>query len=409
MRERICRPGTHAPIIGARPVRNLISMPRFSPFHANAFTWSFALGMTHLLIPLYARELGMSGVAIGSLISLPVLGQIWCNLLGGAYADRIGAKPTSLIACVLTMVAAAIFATSANYLGLLAGQVTMMLSRAAFWPSNWALASRLPGDRSRNMGRLNATTDSGNIVGVALTGAVIAQLGFRTGFWIMLGVGFLSFLFSIFIAPHPTTNAARPALFAIYRVLLKRRGIHFSVLCAYISALPVSLSVSFFPILLVEQGFSSQTTGLLLALRAVGSITAGFALAQLVRSAADRAPPLACALLAAVCVGLVALFPHPLWAGSVLLGLGLGSGLMTVYFQILISSVSLAEQRGSAMALGSLGYALSHLSAPLIVGSLADAYGIHAALYAFGLIVLMIGLTIPAVQRWAFRNGNRPL
>jgi len=40
----------------------------------------------------------MSGVSIGSLIALPVLIQIWFNLLGGAYADRIGAKRTSLFA-----------------------------------------------------------------------------------------------------------------------------------------------------------------------------------------------------------------------------------------------------------------------------------------------------------------------
>src|SRR3972149_7768921 len=121
-------------------------MPPFSPFQANAFTWNFALGMTNLLIPLYARELGMSGVAIGSLIALPVLIQILLTLLGGAYADRIGAKLTSLFACLFTMIAAAVYALSASFAGLLAGQLMMMLARAAVWPSNCALASQLPGD-----------------------------------------------------------------------------------------------------------------------------------------------------------------------------------------------------------------------------------------------------------------------
>ena len=384
-------------------------MPPFSPFQANAFAWNFALGMTNLLVPLYAHELGMSGVAIGSLIALPVLIQIWFNLLGGAYTDRIGAKRTSVFAGLFTMVAAAVFALSASFSGLLAGQLIMILSRAAFWPSNWALASQQAGDSSRNMGRLNATTNAGQIAGIGLTGMVIAQWGFRAGFWIMAGIGFLSLLFSLFIVHHRPAHSVRPALFSTYGALLKRRSIYYATLCAYISALPFSLSVSFYPILLVEQGFSSELTGWLIALRAAGSIAAGVALAHLVRRAADRAPAFASAMLSAVSVGLVALFPHPAWAGLFLLGLGVGSGVMTIYFQILISAISTAEQRGSAMALGGLGWGLSNLSTPLIVGTLTDAYGIHVAFYVLGVIVLLVGLALPATQRWAFRGGEQPL
>jgi len=391
-------------------------MPSFSAFHANAFTWNFALGMTNLLVPLYARKLGMSGVAIGSLIALPVLIQIWFNLLGGAFADRIGAKRTSLFACLFTMVGAAVFALSASFAGLLAGQLTLILSRAAFWPSNWALASQLAGERSRNMGRLNATTNGGQIAGIGLSGMVIAQWGFRAGFWIMAGIGFLSFLFSIFIehprsgpGPAHSARSALVAVFSIYGALLKRRAIYFAMLCAYLSALPFSLSVSFYPILLVEQGFSSEATGWLLALRAAGSIAAGVALVHLVRHAAARMPPFAAAVLSAVCVGLAALFPHPLWAGLFLVGLGVGSGLMTVYFQIVISSSSPAEQRGSAMALGGMGFGLSNLSTPLIIGALTDIYGIRVAFCTLGVIVLLVALALPAAQRWAFRGGEKPL
>jgi len=391
-------------------------IPSFSAFHATAFTWNFATGMTNLLVPLYARELGMSGVAIGSLIALPVLIQIWFSLLGGAYADRIGAKRTSLFACLFTIVSAAVFALSASFTGLLAGQLMQILSRAAFWPSNWALASQLAGERSRNMGRLNATTNAGYIAGTALSGMVIAQWGFRAGFWIMAGIGFLSFVFSIFIEhrrsgsgpAHPARSALHSIL-SIYGALLKRRSIYIAMLCAYLSALPFSLSLSFYPILLVEQGFSSDATGWLLALRAAGSIVAGVALAHLVRGSADRVPPFAAGVLSAVSVGLAALFPHPLWAGLFLVGLGVGSGVMTVYFQILISSISAPEQRGSAMALGGAGFGLSNLSTPLIVGSLADAYGIRVAFHTLGVIVLLAALALPAAQRWAFRGGDAPL
>lgn len=379
----------------------------FSAFQANAFTWNFALGMTNLLIPLYARELGMSGVSIGSLIALPVLIQIWFNLLGGAYADRIGAKRTSLFASAFIVAAAATYAVSASFAGLLTGQFLLIVSRAAFWPSNWALASRLPGDRSRNMGRLNATTNAGQIVGIVLTGMVIARFGFRFGFWMMAATGSLALLFALFISPpRAAPSAARPALFATYFELAKHRSMYFAVVCAYVSALPFSLSVSFFPILLVEQGLSSEATGALLALRAVGSIAAGVALAHLVRNANDRRAPFVSTLASAVSVGLLSLLPDPAWAGLFLLGIGVASGVMTVYFQILISAISSAEQRGSAMALGGLGWGLSNLSTPLIVGALSDAWGIQVAFHALGFMVLLVGIALPPIQRWAFRDTH---
>ena len=53
----------------------------FAPFYSSAFAWNFALGMTQLLIPLYARELGYSGVEIGSLIALPIVVQMVFNLI----------------------------------------------------------------------------------------------------------------------------------------------------------------------------------------------------------------------------------------------------------------------------------------------------------------------------------------
>ena len=59
-------------------------------FFAAGFLWNLALGMTYMLVPLQAYQLGLSGTAIGMLLSIPVVTQIVLNLVGGAYTDRIG-------------------------------------------------------------------------------------------------------------------------------------------------------------------------------------------------------------------------------------------------------------------------------------------------------------------------------
>jgi hypothetical protein len=66
--------------------------------------------------------------------------------------------------------------------------------------------------------------------------------------------------------------------------------------------------------------------------------------------------------------------------------------------------------RGSAMALGSLGYGLSHISTPLIMGLLADRFGIVSGFYVLGAIALATVAVLAVLRQWAFaltRLGNR--
>ena len=311
----------------------------FAPFYSSAFSWNFALGMTQLLIPLYARDLGYSGVAIGSLIALPIIVQMIFNLIGGAWTDRLGGMNISLVAFAATAAAGIMFATSSSFAGLFAAQIMMIVARAVYWPASWTLVSQLPGERSSLMGTLNAITSSGQIAGTVGAGMIIAGWGFGAGFWTVAAMGVLSFASGLVFRYAPPAREKAPlAMLATYRMLLGRRSIHYGIMCAYISALPFSLSVSFYPILLIEQGFGSEAAGWLVGMRALGAIAAGVVLARFVKHADDSSVPLASALAIAASVGLVAFFTNPAIIAFFLFGVGLGSGVMTIYFQILVST-----------------------------------------------------------------------
>src|SRR5438552_3575374 len=208
----------------------------FAPFYSSAFSWNFALGMTQLLIPLYARELGYSGVEIGSLIALPIVVQMIFNLIGGAWTDRLGGMNISLVAFVATAASGFMFAASSSFAGLFAAQITMIVARAVYWPASWTLVSQLPGERSSLMGTLNAITSFGQIAGTVCAGMIIAGWGFGAGFWTVAAMGILSFAFGLAFryAPPAREKAPLPVL-AGYRMLLGRRSIYYGVMCAYIS------------------------------------------------------------------------------------------------------------------------------------------------------------------------------
>jgi predicted MFS family arabinose efflux permease len=391
-----------------RPADRHHAPRRLAAFFAGAFCWNLGLGMAHLAVPLYAYSLGWSGVEIGSLVAFPVLVQIWINLLSGAWADRAGGRALAVLACAATLAAGLLFAAGQDFAMLLAGQSAFIVSRALFWPATWSLATQFPGDRSRTLGRLNATTSLGQILGTGAAGIALAQAGFPATFVALALVGGVAAgaCLLAFDAPRPRPSGPRTPLFAAYARLARRRSIYYAVLCAYVSGLPLSMSMSFYPILLATHGFSSEASGWLIALRGVGSVTAGFVAGRYVTRTADPRAPLAGALAVAVSVLLVAAWPHAAPISLFLFAVGVGSGVLTLYFQLLISDLSAPGERGAALALGGLGWGLSHLTTPLIMGALQDAFGIVAAFEAVGVLSIAWSAALWPLHRWAFRHGR---
>ena len=144
--------------------------------------------MTWLAVPLYAHAEGLSNAEIGALFAAPVLAQVPLNLAGGAYTDRIGGRRIMLGSCWASVVAGVWLMFAHGFWMLILGQLALVLSRAAFWPATWALASELPGERGLQLGRLNAATNIGQIAGTVLCGLLLAAVGFQpTSPWRALG------------------------------------------------------------------------------------------------------------------------------------------------------------------------------------------------------------------------------
>jgi len=380
-----------------------------TPFFLASFVWNYGLGMTYVVVPLYAQSQGLTGTEIGTLFSIPVFGQVTVNLLGGAYTDRVGGRIIMLVSASLMSVAALQFILASGFWMLFSGQLVMVLSRAAFWPAAWSLASELPGVRGVQMGRLNAATNLGQIAGTGSCGFVLAYAGFVPTFLVLCGMGVSAWLFGLATPKAARKTGQATGVFSRYRALLRLPIIYYAIACAYISALPLSLSMSFYPLLLKYYGFGEDSSGILIALRAVGAISAGLLAARFVRTGPASVWPVASAAVVAVAIGTLPFFTSTGPIAALMFLVGLGSGLMTLYFQITVSEASSTQERGSAMALGGLGWGISHLTTPLLMGLLADRFGIVSGFYALGAIALACAGGLALGRRRAFagsRIGN---
>jgi len=362
--------------------------------------------MTWLAVPLYAYSQGLSNAEIGALFAAPVLAQAPLNLVGGAYTDRIGGRRIMLGSCLVVVAAGGWFTMAQGFWMLMVGQLALILSRAAFWPATWAMASELPGARGVQLGRLNAVTSFGQIIGTALCGFLLAAAGFGITFFALAATGVISLIAGL-ATPHRAKQAgiseAHPL--AAYLPLLRKRVMVYTMMCAYLSALPFSLTMSFYPLLLAQFGHGEGESGILLALRAVGSIFASLLAGRFVRTGPQTLWPVMCGLVVAASIGFLPTINHAAPIAFWMLLVGAGTAAMTLYFQITISEASTPEERGSALALGGLGWSVSHLSTPLLMGFLADRYGIVTGFYVLGGFALACALLIAATRRWAFHRG----
>jgi MFS family permease len=373
-------------------------------FFLASLAWNFGLGMTWLAVPLYAYSQGLSNAEIGTLFALPVLAQAPLNLVGGAYTDRIGGRRILLGSCLATTAAGLWFVVAHGFWMLLAGQAVLIVARAAFWPATWAMASELPGVRGLQLGRLNAVTSFGQIVGTTLCGFLLAAAGFAATFGVLAATGLIALVAGLGTREQPSKPSPPGHVLAAYLPLLRERIIAYAIVCAYLSALPFSLSMSFYPVLLANYGYGEGASGVLLALRAVGSIFASLLAARFVRTGPQTLWPVGCGIAVAAAVGLLPTVNHVAPIAFWMLVVGAGTAAMTLYFQITIAEASRPEERGSALALGGLGWSVSHLTTPLVMGFVADRYGIVTGFYVIGAFALVCAVAIGLMRYWAFKR-----
>ncbi len=149
------------------------------------------------------------------------------------------------------------------------------------------------------------------------------------------------------------------------------------------------VSVSWFPALLRDAGFTPTAAGWLLTLFQVAAILAGLGVPPLIRRFADqRALAFAAGAISALgCLGLL-VAPRAAAAWMVLLGLGAGPGvILALSFMGLRASSARVAAALSLMAQG-LGYAVA-AAGPVVFGWIHDAWGNWSAALVFAVAVAM--------------------
>jgi len=389
-----------------RPVARGVSQWREAfPVLAAAFLFNFGQGALRPALPLYLRE--VFGASYRMVTLIPVVfgaGKWAANLPTGYLLHRIGRVPlmvTGLAVIALCDLASLAVFRYADFLVVrgVGGAGWAMFATVA----TTAMVQR--GARGRAISLLLMSESLGLLLGSAVGGSSYQWAGRASPFVVEAGCMVAGAVIVSWCGlPHPATGA-RPAAAAppLREVIRVPRVMLASVVNAVTMGVQTGVLVFLFPLYLVDRGqFSPGAVGALVALSVVGRVLALW-LAGGVSDRHDRLTVLALGL----CAFAIVLLTFPLitnaWAlglWSVLIGAagGLVAGLPTAIIGDRVDPAMHGIAIGWLRTVTDVGMVIG----PLVMGPLADAFGLAAPFVAAA--VVLSALSLVCWRRAALRT-----
>ena len=334
--------------------------------YISTFVLRTAFGALLLLISAYvAGDHGLLNVAIIA-VPYPLAEMATANYFG-IVSDRIGRKSIIVFGTALAAIVVAMYALSDNrwYLATMHG-IHGIGAAATVAPAIAMIADHADSrDRGRQMGWFDYSTFIGYIIGAVVGGFMIDFVDPRAGFLIVAGMLAISaiMLYTLVKKEPSKTKTGHYASLADLKRVFKVREIRLMFPIWLIIATLLGLAITYLPIILLNEGTSGATIGIMFA-------AAGIALGLLqpfwgkVSDIVGRIPVMAYGVfsIAGIAVMLV-FFPNAAFSqddagvhfkliGMIPLGiLGLGAGAFVPSALALMADSSDAECYGATMGL----------------------------------------------------------
>lgn len=382
--------------------------------YISTFVLRTAFGALLLLISAYvAGDHGLLNVAIIA-VPYPLAEMATANYFG-IVSDRIGRKSIIVFGTALAAIVVTMYALSDNiwYLATMHG-IHGIGAAATVAPAIAMIADHADRcDRGRQMGWFDYSTFIGYIIGAVVGGFMIDFVDPRAGFLIVAGMLAISatMLYTLVKKEPSKTKTGHYASMADIKRVFKVREIRLMFPIWLIIATLLGLAITYLPIILLNEGTSGATIGIMFA-------AAGIALGLLqpfwgkVSDIVGRIPVMAYGVfsIAGIAVMLV-FFPNAAFSqddagvhfkliGMIPLGiLGLGAGAFVPAALALMADSSDAECYGATMglysfALGFGAFVAESLGLAIIVITGSDSAPGWILYFAAVLVALAVVMMI---------------
>ncbi|ULL16977.1 MFS transporter [Paenibacillus sp. H1-7] len=370
---------------------------------------------------LYAEALGASTALIGFIVTLRALVPMFIAMPIGQMIDTLGPMKMTKIGCLLLIVSLAMTSFSTTLPILAISQVLLGTSMIIMASSLQVLASDGEQDkelRNKNINRFSMWNSAGSMAGPLLGGLVVTQMGssvwsYRSAFLASLIVCTLCYVL-IMLIRTPGNSVMRGKTKELFQPkemlnsyvsgihLTRHRGVQFGLVGTFLIMFIQALYASFIPLYLNNHGYSAFIISTVISLMGLSGFVSRFLLGRLMKFAALETILIFAGCIASAClifIPVASLHLIGIAALTFLLGSSIGMNL-PVTIMIMVEETKETE-RGKVLGLRLLTNRLSQMTAPAMFGLLGQAFGLTAAFYTGGGILLatMLGFAVYSSHR----------
>jgi MFS transporter, DHA1 family, multidrug resistance protein len=377
----------------------MLSRP-FIVLFASVFVATMGISMVSPLLPVYAEELGATGIWIGLTFSVFAITQTIFGPFAGRWSDRYGRKPFIVAGLLIYFVAALGYLTANSFYQVLAFRALSGMGTSLIFSVARAYVGDMvpPGHEGRWFGMFATADIIGFGIGPLLAGIIRGVLGFDAVFVAMAALmissaGIVSVLLPASGRPQMSAGDERKKTVGFIEALRNRLVFALTLNMALISV-TFGATFSFLAVMLEDDlGIGPILIGLAFGAE---SIAAGVSQPFVGRLADiySRRLLVAIGLGAAACVLLGIGLTTTFWVIILLLVM---MGIAGAVSQVANSAMQVVAGRhvgmGTVIGLGSAGNGVGIVFGSVAGGVLVDWYGISAAFF-FGGFSMLAGIPL---------------
>lgn len=362
-----------------------------------------AMAGLRMAAPLLALREGYSAAAVGVLMALFALSQVFLALPAGRFADRHGLRrPVSLsvgVACTGPALAAVfplfgVLCVAALLTGAATGAASIALQRHVGRAASGTAQMR------QAFSWLATGPAISNFLGPFCAGLLIDHDGFRAAFLAMALLPFVSWFWVRTAKELPKVQTTAGAAGRTAWSLMREPDFRRLMLVNWVLSSCWDVHTFVVPVLGHERGLSASVIGSLLGAFAVAAAVVRVALPVL--AARLREWQVIFAAMVATCVLFLAyplaLTPWTMGLCSALLGLALGS--VQPMIMSMLHQITPEDRHGEALGLRLMAINGSSVAMPMLFGAAGALVGVSAVFWSVGVMV-GLGSRLPLALRHA--------
>jgi MFS family permease len=369
-----------------------------------------------------ALELGADALGLGIVASSYSALSLFAAFVVGRWIDRYGASPFLIGGAVLMAISPFSPIWLGSIVGLAVAQSVLGLGQVMNRVSSQTIiANQTTRDKRDERFGLYAVADSaGDLIGPLLAGFIAGSVLFATAGSrfnseapILLSgvIAVVAAVLGIFSGgdfggrPRESPKAStshRAAAVSILRVTDMPQAILASVAVL----LSINLLVAYLPAFGEQEGLAVEFVGVLLALRAAGSMASRLFMGQLIRRFGRGRLLVASMSAAALCIAVLPFLPHPILLVGLMIVMGIGLGFGQPMTMAWIANRVPRDQRAAALSVRITGNRIGQVVLPTVMGVVAGAAGLSTMFVA---LAAVLGASAVVVRRTTHLDNPSPL